>query len=313
MTARARRASSAAAASLTRTLRRVRGTQPLNAISTSVARAVLRAAGTRSEWLIRHLHRVGDVEVDLPNGRRLRLWSRGDDWISNQVFWRGWAGYEPETAPLFFRLAQDARVTIDVGAFVGYYTLLAAHANPTGRVISLEPFPSVHARLLNHVALNGLKNVVCLRAAAGAREETAEFFHGRQEVPTSSSLSREFMEGVPDLCVTTVPVTTLDRLADDRDLDRVDLVKMDTETTEPDVLAGMRRVLARDRPWIVCEVLRGRGAEERLAPILEPLGYRFFLLTPDGPVRRTRIEGHPDCLNYLFAGRAEDVPRPWSS
>ncbi len=77
-------------------------------------------------------------------------------------------------------------------------------------------------------------------------------------------------------------------------------MKIDTESTEPDVLRGAAKLLARDRPNIFCEVLKGRGAEGLLEEILEPLGYRFFLLTPEGAQERERIEGHPQWLNYLF-------------
>ena len=84
---------------------------------------------------------------------------------------------------------------------------------------------------------------------------------------------------------------TVDRLVRERSIPRVDLVKIDTASTEPDVLDGLRGTLGRDRPWIVCEVLKGRGAEERLGPVLGPLGYRSYRLTPDGPIPRTRIEG----------------------
>jgi FkbM family methyltransferase len=266
--------------------------------------------GFRSEWLVRHLPRVGSVAADLPNGRRLHLWSRGDDWISNQVFWRGWAGHEPETTNLFFSLAQKANVTVDVGAYVGYYSLLAAHANPTARVLALEPLAAIHARLLKHVWLNGLSNIECLMVAAGAREEVAMFYHQPHDLPTSSSLSGDFMAGVEDLVATPIPVVTVDRLIRDRAIPRLDLVKIDTESTEPAVLDGMRRTLERDRPWIVCEVLKGRGAEELLEPILKPLGYRFYLLTPDGPLNKAKIEGHPQWLNYLFGAREQAVPHP---
>jgi FkbM family methyltransferase len=298
-----------AASAVRRVVKALRRWTPLNHVVTSTVRATLGAGGKPPAWAVGHLHRVGAVRADLPNGHILRLWSRGDDWIGNQVFWRGWAGHEPETAAVFFALARKAEATLDVGAYVGYYALLAAHANPAGRVIALEPMPSIHARLVRHVSLNRLVNVECLRAAAGAREETAHFYHVDAGLPTSSSLSREFMAGVERLVSTPVPVVVLDRLVRERGLPRVDLVKIDTESTEPDVLVGLGETLARDRPWILCEVLKGRGAEERLGPILEPFGYRFYLLTPQGPVPRTRIEGHPQWLNYLFAARDEEVPR----
>ncbi|HXK08166.1 MAG TPA: hypothetical protein VMT70_00840 [Vicinamibacteria bacterium] len=71
----------------------------------------------------------------------------------------------------------------------------------------------------------------------------------------------------------------------------------------------MRETIAGDRPWIVCDALKERGAEERLGPLLEPFGYRFYLLTPDGPSQKARIEGHPQWLNYLFAARNEDASK----
>ena len=77
-------------------LKRIRSSQPINHLATSLVRGILGAARLRSELVVKHLHRVGHVKAALPNGQTLRLWSLGDDWISNQVYWRGWAGYEPE-------------------------------------------------------------------------------------------------------------------------------------------------------------------------------------------------------------------------
>jgi hypothetical protein len=103
-----------------------------------------------------------------------------------------------------------------------------------------------------------------------------------------------------------VTVVALDRFAEREGLGRIDLVKIDTESTEPQVLQGMAGRLGRDRPAIVCEVLRGRGSESALAEILGPLGYRYYLLTPDGPAEQARIAGHPQWLNYLFTPLGPD-------
>jgi hypothetical protein len=100
-----------------------------------------------------------------------------------------------------------------------------------------------------------------------------------------------------------VPVTTLDSHLVASDRARVDLVKIDTETTEPDVLEGARQILESSHPPIVCEVLPGCGTERRLEAQLFPLGYRAFHLTPSGPALRDRVEGHAEWLNYLFSVR----------
>ena len=291
-----------------RYLRRARTWQPFNFVGTRLVRWVGRKTGARQEWAVRHLHPVGPVTARLPNGRTLRLWSRGDDWVGNQVFWRGWRAHEAETAEVFFRIAERAVTTVDVGAYVGYFTLLAAHANPAGRVLAIEALPTVYERLVRNVRLNQLGNVQCVLAAAGAQQGNASFYHQPHALPTSSSLSREFMVGADNLTGTRVSVVTVDDLLRECGISRVDLVKIDTESTEPDVLAGMAAALRRDRPTIVCEVLKDRGAEARLNELMRPLGYRYYLLTADGPVARDVIEGHPEWLNFLLVGRDADVP-----
>lgn len=282
-------------------LKSLRSSQPFNCVATGAVRGILQAAGLRSERVIKHLHRVGHVRSRLPNGQTLRLWSRGDDWVSNQVYWRGWAGYEPETVPLFFRLASRSQLTLDVGAHVGFFTLLAGHANSGGCVFAFEPMPAIYERLTYNVALNRLSNVECFASAVGDFDGQAEFYHVADGLPSSSSLSREFMSSAGGaICSSKLPVLTLDQFVWGRGLGRVDLIKIDTESTEPQVLRGMTATLARDRPAIFCEVLQDRGSERPLEEILRPLGYRFYLLTPEGPELRGRIEGHPAWLNYLF-------------
>jgi len=286
---------------LKNSLIRLRSSQPFNAIATSGLKGVFNATHTRPEFVIRHLHRLGRVEDQLPNGRTLKLNSRADDWVSNQIFWRGWEGYEPETATLFYKLASKSLVTIDIGAYVGFFTLLAAHANPEGKVVAVEPLAPVFKRLSQNVAYNDLNNVECINAALSDRAGSAEFFHIANGLPTSSSLDYEFMKATSDLVSSIVDVTTLDDLVTSRKLGRVDLVKIDTETTERDVLRGGIRLLERDRPDVFCEVLAGRAHERDLEEILAPLGYHYYLLRREGPERRTRIEGHPEWLNYLFS------------
>jgi FkbM family methyltransferase len=286
---------------VTTLLKGLRASQPFNSVATSSVRIVLSCLGVRSEFIIKHLHRFGSVRSTLPNGRILQLWSKGDDWVSNQVFWRSWRGYEPETIPLFYQCATRARVTLDVGAYVGFYSLLAAHANPAGKVFAFEPLPSIHERLQQNVARNGLMNVECLETAVGERDGTADFFHMDLTLPTSSSMSEEFMRTASGVRRSAIPVITLDRFIRERNLTGVDLVKIDTESTEPQVLRGMLETLRRDRPTLFCEVLKGRGSERALEEVLAPLGYRYYLLTPEGPMPQERIEGHPTWLNYLFA------------
>jgi FkbM family methyltransferase len=283
-----------------RVVRSVRLTQPLNLILTSTARAVQRSLKLKPDWLIRHLPRVGSVESVLPNGRSLRLWTQGDDRIPNRIYWSGWQGHEPETIGLFFSMAQRARTTLDIGAYVGLYALVAGHANPAGRVFAFEPVPEVFARLSINVGINDLKNVKCVQSAVNRHVGTAVLFTPPRRFPTSSTLSADFALKKSDHPMTMeVTATSLDRFCEDQQLTDVDLVKIDTEGSEVDVLRGMRRVIERNRPTIICEVL-DESPREPIIELLSPYGYRSFSLGRDGPVSGWPGQVRPKGRNFLF-------------
>jgi FkbM family methyltransferase len=227
------------------------------------------------------------VSVRLPNDAQLKLWSRGDDWISTQIFWRGIVGYEPETVPLFFRLAEQAAITLDVGAYVGYFTVIAALANPDGRVIALEPAAKTFDRLLGNVRLNGLSNVECRNVAAGALPGRADLHHMSGAMSMAASLDPRHLAPWEHVS-TSVAVVALDDLVTELEVARVDLMKIDAEATEAAVLEGAAQILNRNHPHIICEVLSAESGT-RLTAILEPLGYRFYELCIEGPRERADL------------------------
>jgi len=296
---------------LTRSLKSLRAWPPLNIPATAICRRASVLTRREPTFLVRHLPRSGLVKAELPDGQMLQLWSRGDDNIASPVFWSGYSAIEPEASPLFYRLARTARTTLDIGAHVGFYALLAAYANPRGHVYAFEPLQAAYDRLVANAALNGVSNLSCLRTAAGTRDETLEFFHvdGVDGVPSSSSLSRQFMEAELSHHATrseTVQVISIDRFLHDRGVAGVDLVKVGTESTEDDVLAGMLETLRRDRPKVICEVVP-RGHAEALQTILEPLGYRYFLLRPQGPQPRPDLTPDDEWRTFLLVPET-DLP-----
>lgn len=279
-----------------------RASQPFNILATSAMKAFMKATHMQSEFVIKHLPRSGSVKSRLPNGRFLRLQSRGDDWVSNQVFWREWSGYEPEIAPLFFRLAARSRVTLDIGAHVGFYSLLAAHANPQSSIYAFEPLLTIYRRLQQNAELNHLTNIHCVNMAVGEFNGEADIFYGG-EIPCGATLSTEIKRLLPGLKKSTVSVIALDDFVSDHALKHVDLVKIDTETTEEQVLRGMYKTLQRFHPNIICEVWGGPGLESWGGPkriletILAPSGYRCYVFTPEGLLPYQ--EGN-ERINYLF-------------
>jgi FkbM family methyltransferase len=247
------------------------------------------------------------VRSALPNGKVFKLLTQGDDWVSNEVFWKGWGGYESETSPVFYELATKAEVVFDVGAHVGYYSILAGLANPASRIYAFEPLPRAVRRFRENLNENKIDNVELIECAVGASPgETPFYCHPDTSggIPSSSGLSNVFFEqpcyvndGVSPRI--TARVIRLDDFVKERQIGRVDLVKIDTETTEPDVLCGMSATLKRDHPDLIFEVLPWLDTDERIGEILSPLDYRYYLLTDTGAQKKSRIRSDQLHWNYL--------------
>lgn len=228
----------------------------------------------------------------VPGGRRLQFGLEG---TVRELFWVG--AFEVDSLPLFVAYARESRCVLDIGAAEGLYGLMAASVNPDAKVLAFEPGSQQLMRLRRNIRLNlpGVgEQIEVVDIALSDHEGEAQFF----ELPGgTSSLNPDFRADTAPRTVTVsrgdelVPVLLGDR--------RVDLVKVDTESTEPEVLAGLHQTLSADRPVIFCEVLRGR-TESRLQPIADDLEYRTWWLGPDGPVRQARIAGVPTYVNWLF-------------
>ncbi len=219
----------------------------------------------------------------------------GLDGTVRELYWVG--AFEVDALPMFVAYARRSRCVLDVGAAEGLYGLLAAAVSPDARVLAFEPGSRQLDRLTINLELNrpgAADRIELVEVALSDHDGEEQFF----ELPGgTSSLNPEFRS---DTAPRTVRVARGDEVLPGLLGDaRVDLVKVDTESTEPEVLSGLSGTLERDRPVVFCEVLRGR-TEDRLQPIVDQLGYTTWWLSGDGPVRQDRIVGRPGFVNWLF-------------
>jgi FkbM family methyltransferase len=131
-----------------------------------------------------------------------------------------------------------AGVFIDVGANAGTYALpLARHVGPGGRVIAIEPHPVMVARLAFNQAASRIGNVVLVPAAAGDSDgelmiETDHENYGASHVYPDASARNDAIR---------VPAMRLLRILQDRDVEKIDTLKIDVEGYEDRVLIGFFR------------------------------------------------------------------------
>lgn len=173
------------------------------------------------------------------------------------------------------RTLQSGMVAFDVGANLGYYTLLFAdRVGASGHVVAIEPNPATFALLEESVRLNGFEhNVRLVQAAATDRDGTLDLFVPRGE-PKNATVAVDGGDQPAESRV-SVPGIPIDRLS--AELDQVDFLKIDVEGAEPAVLAGMSETIARFRPMIVLEFNASRYADPaeflgRLLAVYEDFG-----------------------------------------
>lgn len=285
-----------------RLARTIRDTPALNQLITSGLRpAINRFQGNRRKALIAHFPRVGAVSASLPDGGSLRMACGEPESIINSVFYDGWMGEEPEVLPLWYELAKQADVIVDVGAHIGHFSLVAGHANPRARIFSFEALPRIADLLRKNVALNGLANIDVRGRALGRQIGRLPFYAMPEGLPSSSSLSKEFMAPSTSGAIEiVVDVSTLN--AEELPAGTPTLMKIDTETTEPDVIAGGASFLREATPVIFVEILENVGGAARLSDEFAAAGYAFdaYLLTDKGPVAKGQLIGDPRWRNYLL-------------
>ena len=160
--------------------------------------------------------------------------------------------YEPHITRLLTDLLRPGHTFIDVGANIGYFTLLAAAlVGEPGRVIAFEPNPQNCELLRRSIAANAFGNITLHQNAVAETE--AEFLFDTVGYSSNGRLLPGREAGQPPGRAGQYPVqaVTLDHALSD--LAQIDVIKIDAEGSEPRVLAGMATILARHRPIILTE------------------------------------------------------------
>lgn len=205
----------------------------------------------------------------LPRGQTVYVLSgplRGAKWVLGCGTHGCWLGtYEARNQRELIRLVKPGDCVYDIGANVGFYTLLASKAvGSTGRVLAFEPFPSNVDILSRHLRLNRLTNATLVDAAVSDCERTSRF-------QTGESCEQGRLNETGELEVRTV---TLDAGRARGDWPAPNLMKIDVEGAESQVLAGAKTILSTDRPTILL-ACHGTSQFQACTDLLRAAGYQI--------------------------------------
>jgi FkbM family methyltransferase len=182
-------------------------------------------------------------------------------------------GFDRRDCRTLRRLIKPGDVVLDVGANIGYFSLLCAKwLRGRGAVYALEPFPSTMRRLERNLELNPkLSSLVRLRATA-----ISDFVGSiSMSTPDEGNSGCNYLSECGD---GDMAVTTLDAFAQQECFSRIDLIKVDVEGSEVALLKGARGTLERFRPLVMIEINPGalRRFEQTAGDVVSLLGkYRY--------------------------------------
>jgi FkbM family methyltransferase len=176
------------------------------------------------------------------DGIRIRLDLR--DWIPQLMFVWGDYVVERNITVYFRQLLKPGMVFVDIGANIGYYSLMASKiVGSNGKVFSFEPWSRNRAILEENIKLNSFSNISIIPKAVSNEENySVKIYLPKDNMCGMGSLQKLNDENYTDEFELT-PTTTFQSFLNTYKPGRVDVIKIDVEGSELNVLKGMSNSL----------------------------------------------------------------------
>lgn len=197
--------------------------------------------------------------------------------ISNSIDNFVYFNFPEKTYDTVTDVIKQADVIIDIGANIGITTLFFASLNEKAKVYAFEPHLKSFMRCKENASLNNFKNITYLNKGLGAVKGFEKLYEIRENNPGMNRILKE-NKNVP---FTTITIDTLDDFTRDKNISKIDFIKIDVEGYEYEVIYGGRKTIAESKPVMLVELddnnLRehNRSARELLL-LLQELGYNTF-------------------------------------
>jgi FkbM family methyltransferase len=184
--------------------------------------------------------------------------------------------WEPEALTYWSRYSRGADTVVDVGSYIGAYSLIAASGAGASSVISFEPNVEGYKATTQNAKINSLDSKIqVFPFALGKRNETVPLIAPKgRSFSSSVMISPENVTVKQDWeVVNYVKCKPLDHILEFPDIKTISLVKIDTEGSEIDVLVGASNILRLYHPRLIVECLAIEAYKE-IQDYLSNFGYR---------------------------------------
>ena len=191
----------------------------------------------KGSWLISPTIYGFDLKVNIADEK---------NGLEYEVFRSG--TYEKGTLHFMRNTLKEGDIFIDAGSNIGLMSLYASKfVGKSGSVYSFEPMPSTFEILKNNITLNGIENIHPFCLALGSGKSKANIYHHNENRGSASLIMpSESADGF------ITEVVSLEVFLEEKNINKIDMLKIDVEGWELEVLKGATGILESKDPPIVC-------------------------------------------------------------
>ncbi len=189
---------------------------------------------------------------------KFKIYTNQTSSVTQELYYEGAINYE--FTPLFIELIKSSKVFLDIGANIGYFSLLGSKINPSCEILAIEPSIGSLHYLIKNIDCNSINNVKVVNKAVSSSDERLIFYEVRNSkykwldynLNGSNSLEGKYLN--KDKIEYEVDTTSIASLVEDFNLKEISLIKLDTECTEHLILDSALDEINLFRPIIIAEV-----------------------------------------------------------
>lgn len=253
------------------------------------------------EEIYQHLHFIGEFKIKVSQNSSFKINHFGYQ-VENDIFWSGLYGnWEKDSLSIWVKLCKDAEVIFDIGANTGVYSLIAKSINKSNTVYAFDPVKRVYDRLIKNILLNEY-DIKAFQLALSNQTGEAIVYDIDAEHTYAVTVNKNMHS--PSSKVNEVKIKTLrlDQFIEQNNISKVDIMKIDVETHEPEVLEGMGVYLRRFRPTLLIEILNDDIASQ-IQELIKHIDYLYFNLNEKGDIKRVNNLKKSDYHNFLICDK----------